>query len=123
VGSSDDEFIIRVDPFDPDALARATVMALTVIVSDEGGLHVLRESENLVQTQRGERIAEFWELADDTLELLLTRLRLIARVGIIELDSFSILNGDVLQILAEYGLDVSIFRESINTRKSDHGAA
>lgn len=119
LGSGENEFIFHVEDFDADFVMRAAVLLITLLVGEEQTIGMLRATENLVETDQGERVAPFWEIADDVLRSLAKRLAPICRVGIVRLESTSIFSPEVVEALQNLGFDVSTY-ENIDTASANH---
>lgn len=114
LGSGDNEFIFHVEHFDTDSVMRAAVLLVTLLVGEEQTIGMLRATENLIDTDQGERVAPFWEIADDVLKSLSKRLAPICRIGIVRLEVASIFSAEVVEALQNLGFDVSTY-ENIDT--------
>ena len=119
LGSGDDEFIFRIEDFDSESIMRAAVLLITLLVGEEQTMGMLRASENLIQTERGERVARYWEIADDVLHYLVKRLSPICRIGVVRLDSSSILTSAAVDELRILGFDVTTY-EDVETVSANH---
>jgi hypothetical protein len=119
LGSGDDEFIFHVEDIDSESVVRAAVLLITLLVGEEQTIGMLRASENLIQTERGERVAPYWEIADDVLQSLVKRLTPICRIGIVRLDSSSILTPAAVDEMRILGFDVTTY-EDIETVTANH---
>lgn len=119
LGSRDDEFAFHIEDFDADSVMRAVVLLTTLLVGEEQTIGLLRASENLITTVPGERVAPYWELADDVLQSLSKRLASICRIGIVRLDEQSILSVEVVDMLRSLQFDVSTY-EDVDTVRSNH---
>lgn len=121
LGSGDNEFIFHVEHFDTDSVMRAAVLLVTLLVGEEQTIGMLRATENLIETDQGERVAPFWEIADEVLKSLSTRLAPICRLGIVRLEVASIFSPEVVEALQNLGFDVSTY-ENIDTISANHPA-
>jgi hypothetical protein len=119
LGSGDDEFTFHVEDFDSESVMRAAVLLITLLVGEEQTIGMLRASENLIQTERGERVAPYWEIADDVLQFLVKRLAPICRIGVVCLDSSSILTPAAVDEMRILGFDVTTY-EDIETVTANH---
>lgn len=119
LGSGYDEFIFHVEDSDSESLMRAAVLLITLLVGEEQTIGMLRASENLIQTERGERVAPYWEIADDVLQYLVKRLTPICRIGVVRLDSSSILTPAAVDEMRILGFDVTTY-EDIETVTANH---
>lgn len=117
LGSGDDEFVFHIEDFDSDSVMRAVVLLTTLLVGEEQTIGLLRASENLIKTEAGERVAPYWELADDVLQSLTKRLAPICRIGIVRLGTTSALTTEVIALMRLSGLDVAEF-DDIETLQS-----
>lgn len=121
LGSGDNEFIFHVEDFDSDSVMRAAVLLITLLVGEEQTIGMLRASENLIESAQGERVAPFWEIADDVLTSLSMRLAPICRIGVVRLETTSIFSPEVVEALQNVGFDVSTY-DNIDTISANHRA-
>ena len=119
LGSGEDEFAIHIEDIDQDSVVRAMVLLVALLVGEEQTIGLLRATENLITTERGERVAPYWEIADDVLRSLVTRLAPICRIGVVLLDEASIFTTGVANGLRTLGLDVSTY-EDMETVRLNH---
>lgn len=116
----DDEFAFHIEDLDADSVMRAVVLLTTLLVGEENTIGLLRASENLISTVTGERVAPYWELADDVLQSLAKRLAPICRIGIVRLDEQSILTTEVGDSLRALQFDVSTYGDIDLVRSNHH---
>ena len=118
LGSSSEEFVFPVEDFDSEGVARSVVLLIALLIEDEQALGLLRATENLVETDRGERVAPFWDLDEFSTQELASRLAPMCRVGLVRLDETSILNREVSAHLQELGFDLTEFGEMADSKPS-----
>lgn len=111
LGSSSDEHIIRIEDWDADFVARALLLLVAVLSEDEESLAMLRSTENLVRTDRGERIAPYWDIDDSLAAALSKRLSRICRIGLVRLEARSTISSRNVQALRDFGFDVTSYQE------------
>lgn len=107
--SGDQEFSFPIEAWDAGFVMKAVVLLVTLLVGEEQTTGILRETENLIQTERGERVAPFWDIAEDVLPQLTRRLAPLCRIGIVRLESNSILSRGVVDLMRQTGFDVETF--------------
>ncbi len=100
------------DSLDPEILSRGLVVMTAILTNDEQSLGILRATENLIETDRGERVAPFWEIADGVLLTISRRLSPLCRIGVVRLDGNSLFTSEVLDKLRILDFDVTEFDES-----------
>jgi hypothetical protein len=119
LGSGDDEFIFAVEDFGLDNVVSSVVLLIALLVGEEKTIDMLRATENLIPTDRGERVAPCWELADEVIRFLVDKLGPICRVGVVRLDRDSIFTADVVDRLRSLGLDIATY-EDLETVADNH---
>lgn len=118
LGSGENEFAFHIDAMDSDTVSRALVLLGTLLICEEQTIGMLRASENLIQTEQGERVAPYWEIADDVLEYLVKRLTPLCRIGVVRLDESSIITPVVIDELRILGFDISLFADAEAVRET-----
>lgn len=106
------EAVFHLDSLDPEILSRGLVLMTAILTNDEQSLGILHATENLIETDRGERVAPFWEIADGVLLTISRRLSLLCRIGVVRLDGNSLFTSEVLDKLRILDFDVTEFDES-----------
>lgn len=106
------EAVFHMDSLDPEILSRGLVVMTAILTNDEQSLGILRATENLIETDRGERVAPFWEIADGVLLTISRRLSPLCRIGVVRLDGNSLFTSEVLDKLRILDFDVTEFDES-----------
>lgn len=105
------EAVFHLDSLDPEILCRGLVLMTAVLANDDQSLGILRATENLIETDRGERVAPFWEIADGVLMTISRRLSLLCRIGVVRLDGNSLFTTECLDKLRILDFDVTEFDE------------
>lgn len=118
LGSGEDEFAFHIDSLDSDTITRALVLLVTLLVGEKQTIGILRSTENLIASDRGERVAPYWELADDVFESLVKRLAPLCRIGVVRLDESSIISPLVTDELRVLGLDIATFADLESARET-----
>ena len=109
VRSGEQEFPLHLEGTTTEEVVAGFVFLLALLVKDEHCLGLLRTTHNLVGPWGEDRVAQFWEIAPDVENSLVTRLKPLCRIGIVILDDRTIFSTEVFEALQALGLDIVRF--------------
>lgn len=93
-----------------DSVVESILLLLATHFGDEDVAVNLAESHNIeLGNDNVRRVAEFYELSDHSRTFIASRLSESVRLGLTQLDDFSLVNDEVVQELRGLGFDVEVY--------------
>lgn len=92
-----------------EVVVQSILMVVACWFANDDVLTLLEETHNVELIAKERRIAQYFDLSDDTIEVLSRKLSDVVRLGFTLLDDICLVDQDVISRLRELGFAVDVF--------------